>query len=724
MISGVQVSAGLLLLSISAATSLAEERQRGSLDVLLATPLSTRSIVLGKWWGAFRGVPPLTVLPVLIAAALATHTGFAIGPALIGGLVVAYGAAITSLGLALATWLPRMGRAIGLTAGLYVVVLIGADPRRDDPLRPGPQRCRPRLRRGQPVLGRRLLQRRVRRHGRAQQDRPQAAWLVFWIVAYGLVAFSLLLATLMTFNRCLGRFDGPAPGGGPFPRARPQARDLERRTVAWRTVGGRIFIRPAGGLLVGGGSVRRPSGTHPGRIGSRSGRIGGRSRLLQEDRRARIGGADRVPPNCYRSSSPTRSRHGPRPPTPPSRAAGRPAGVGPLKSGLGDEAISDQLASVSSGASSIRPLLLQLRSDRPKHPASNFSVQCGVCMLATSTRKRLPLLMASVASDRAQPIGREGNSVGRTTPGASPLCMPIRTPETRTFAEAICGATRTPRRSAPGGRFGVAQSHLIIRTREKRHAVAGPDGQTRKPDRIPANWSFRFCLNRGSRTSVEMDHGPRFLVGQPKDQIVVVGTVGQWILLVFRKGLHLRRGNDRELAGGVQLALPEQAHRPEERRRAHHVRVVRAGLHGGEKGLIGGGIIAAAVFSHAEGHQVPVQPLPTLTELHPLATDGQCRSELRLVGECPDTARPGHALGRTRIVGVLGEREHLLPGGGEFLLPSEPRLESGNLQGEQRVLRIGRGRLRQMRDRLARAAGRLVCREKLCGDHVVIRLLS
>ena len=128
MINGLQVAAGLLLLSVSAATSLAEERQRGSLDVLLATPLPTRSIVWGKWWGAFRGVPPLPVLPVLIAAALATHTGFALGPVLIGGLILAYGAAITSLGLALATWMPRMGRAIGLTAGLYVVVLIAAVP--------------------------------------------------------------------------------------------------------------------------------------------------------------------------------------------------------------------------------------------------------------------------------------------------------------------------------------------------------------------------------------------------------------------------------------------------------------------------------------------------------------------------------------------------------------------------------------------------------------------
>src|SRR5262249_58141343 len=95
VVSGLHVSAGLLLLSVSAATSLGEERQRGSLDVLLATPLSTRSIVLGKSWGAFRGVLPLTALPVLIAAALVTHTGFALGPALIGGLVVAYAAPIT-----------------------------------------------------------------------------------------------------------------------------------------------------------------------------------------------------------------------------------------------------------------------------------------------------------------------------------------------------------------------------------------------------------------------------------------------------------------------------------------------------------------------------------------------------------------------------------------------------------------------------------------------------
>ncbi len=52
-----QVAVGLLLLSVSAATSLAEERVRGSLDVLMSTPLSTREILAGKWWGSFRLAP-------------------------------------------------------------------------------------------------------------------------------------------------------------------------------------------------------------------------------------------------------------------------------------------------------------------------------------------------------------------------------------------------------------------------------------------------------------------------------------------------------------------------------------------------------------------------------------------------------------------------------------------------------------------------------------------
>ena len=68
---GFQAGIGLLLLSVSAATALAEERVRGNLDILLATPLSTRSIVWGKWWGTFRAVPCSRSAPAVLAVALA-----------------------------------------------------------------------------------------------------------------------------------------------------------------------------------------------------------------------------------------------------------------------------------------------------------------------------------------------------------------------------------------------------------------------------------------------------------------------------------------------------------------------------------------------------------------------------------------------------------------------------------------------------------------------------
>src|SRR5439155_23444818 len=69
--SAFQASVGLLLASVAAVTCLAEERARGSLDVLLTTPLSTRSIVWGKWRGAFRLVPWLALLPAINVSVVA-----------------------------------------------------------------------------------------------------------------------------------------------------------------------------------------------------------------------------------------------------------------------------------------------------------------------------------------------------------------------------------------------------------------------------------------------------------------------------------------------------------------------------------------------------------------------------------------------------------------------------------------------------------------------------
>ncbi len=63
---------GLLMLSAIAPTSMAEERQRGSLDILAATALSTRAIVIGKWLGTFRLVLLMAIGPGLMALAMAT----------------------------------------------------------------------------------------------------------------------------------------------------------------------------------------------------------------------------------------------------------------------------------------------------------------------------------------------------------------------------------------------------------------------------------------------------------------------------------------------------------------------------------------------------------------------------------------------------------------------------------------------------------------------------
>ena len=122
---GGQVAVGFLLLSIASSTSLTEERVRGSLDVLLATPMSTRSIVLGKWWGAYQGTLLLAILPGIVTFAIACRHGRWVAVPLVVGLLLSFGAALTSLGLALATWIPRQGRVMALTVTAYVLVTVG-----------------------------------------------------------------------------------------------------------------------------------------------------------------------------------------------------------------------------------------------------------------------------------------------------------------------------------------------------------------------------------------------------------------------------------------------------------------------------------------------------------------------------------------------------------------------------------------------------------------------
>ena len=86
----------------------------------------TREIVLGKWLGIYRAVPLLAALPAMVAF------GFVYKEperwpyvSLIIFYVLCAGAAMTSLGLAIATWVRRVGTAVTATVSVYVFITLG-----------------------------------------------------------------------------------------------------------------------------------------------------------------------------------------------------------------------------------------------------------------------------------------------------------------------------------------------------------------------------------------------------------------------------------------------------------------------------------------------------------------------------------------------------------------------------------------------------------------------
>ncbi len=244
MVNGLQISIGLLLLSVSAATALAEERVRGSLDVLLATPLPTRKIVMGKWWGAFRGVPVLAILPGILAAVAAyyqhdpgalplrmTYASWLprwVGAVAIVGLILGYGAALTSFGLAMATWTSRLERAVATTVAAYVfmavawmflVMMLFNDERSGIGIGTA-----------SPFLGPAYLSAMIVSPGNNadlnSRWEPELAWCLFWTLAYLTAAAILLKLTLLSFDRKLGR----TPEGGlrrKVAPSRPERREAE-----------------------------------------------------------------------------------------------------------------------------------------------------------------------------------------------------------------------------------------------------------------------------------------------------------------------------------------------------------------------------------------------------------------------------------------------------------------------------------------------------------------
>ncbi len=235
---GFLATVGLLLVSTSTASVLADERTRGSLDVLMSTPVSTRTILQAKWWGSFRRVPWLGLWPLILGlsdsiARQPSPTQLAI-IYLMPVLIVAQGAALVSLGLALATWIKRTGQATAWTVALLMASVVGwpivgsflpLTPQMEYTLGPAGNVVVT----NQPVYTTRtvvldwLLSLGSPFYNTAlplisasmdsqpglirNQFQPQAfvILLVGWTVAYSLLALILFEATVRTFDRCLGR---------------------------------------------------------------------------------------------------------------------------------------------------------------------------------------------------------------------------------------------------------------------------------------------------------------------------------------------------------------------------------------------------------------------------------------------------------------------------------------------------------------------------------------
>ncbi len=216
-----QLIFGLLMLAAAAPTSMAEERQRGSLDLLAATTLSTPAIVVGKWLGALRQVAPVAIGPGLLGFALAlavkapqtiplwyraryyeelSDGALLFGACLVIATILAHGALIASTGLALAVWIARQSRAIGLSVGLAVIVGAGwpilVFSRRPGSATEGVAYLSP------VVAVYELIQVIIER----RRSRCDALWwITFWDIECLALALGLLWLTVRTFHRPFDR---------------------------------------------------------------------------------------------------------------------------------------------------------------------------------------------------------------------------------------------------------------------------------------------------------------------------------------------------------------------------------------------------------------------------------------------------------------------------------------------------------------------------------------
>jgi len=222
IVSALQVAIGLLLVSVAAVTTLADERSRNNMEVLLTTPLSSRSILWAKWLGAYRGVPLLAILPAAISFTLAWNWQDVssrpslpkqlvydehpwLNAMLIVAMILVPGAAIVSLGVALATWIPKLGRAVTWSVSAYVLLNIGWLIAVETMYAGSPSPMSDYLALASPWFAAASLTEALSILRAWPAGDSHLLWGAGWTVLFAFSAILLFLVTLLTFDRCLGR---------------------------------------------------------------------------------------------------------------------------------------------------------------------------------------------------------------------------------------------------------------------------------------------------------------------------------------------------------------------------------------------------------------------------------------------------------------------------------------------------------------------------------------
>jgi hypothetical protein len=140
---------------------------------------------------------------------------------LLVGSILAYAAAITSLGLALATWVSRLGRAVALCVTVYVAFSIGWTLVIVMLFSPEPLGRS--LVIGSPAIGAFAGTAMIWPDSLPPWRTEGRVAAVLWITAYLVTASRLFAAAVSSFDRCLGRM--PEDGGPPRARISAETRD-------------------------------------------------------------------------------------------------------------------------------------------------------------------------------------------------------------------------------------------------------------------------------------------------------------------------------------------------------------------------------------------------------------------------------------------------------------------------------------------------------------------